>query len=97
MENKIDNVLAQAIKDFNESSEEFKIVNSSEYLLMGQNSELDSLALVKFVIGIEQELEKAFSRYIAVIDETGLDDDDSNPFATVGSLKKHLSKLVENE
>ena len=96
MTSKLNDIIEQVVYEFNENSEDSKLVNSPDFVLMGDDSQLDSLGLVRFVVMVEQKLEQRYGHYIAVMDDSGLDES-SNPFATIGSLTNHLTVLTENE
>lgn len=67
-------------------------------VLFGQNSKLDSLGFINFVITVENSIEEQFSEYVTLVDEDSLSME-VNPFATVDSLSDYviykLNKLRE--
>jgi len=64
-------------------------------ILMGVGSDVDSLMLVNILVTSERLVSEILGKEIAVIDESSLDSSES-PFATLGSLARHLGRLVEN-
>jgi len=48
----------QAIIEFNKSQNKFKIINDENFELIGQNSPLDSMAIINFLSLLENKLFK---------------------------------------
>jgi acyl carrier protein len=61
--------------------------------LFGLGGNLDSLALVTFIVALEQKLEAAFGTSIALADEEALAHPDA-VFASVRSVAEHATRLL---
>ena len=48
--------LNQSIIEFNKSQDKFKIINDENFELIGQNSLLDSMAIVNFLLLLENKI-----------------------------------------
>ena len=48
--------LNQSIIEFNKSQDKFKIINDESFELIGQNSLLDSMAIVNFLLLLENKI-----------------------------------------
>lgn len=57
---------------------------------------VDSLAVLNFILDIEQRLERRFGRYIQIADEDVMDAS-KTPFKTVKDIIEFISRRVENE
>lgn len=63
--------------------------------LAGDGGTLSSLALVTFVVGVEERLTEALGRPVTLFDETLITAPDG-PFRTVGRLVDHIQSLVRD-
>jgi acyl carrier protein len=59
--------------------------------LLGGESPLDSLALVTFLVSVEEQIEAESSQTIRLVDERAMSRRES-PFRTLGSLAEHISE-----
>ncbi len=84
-----------AIDVFNKTYS-FSLSRSLEAPLLGVHGALDSLALVRFVMAIEQQLEDSFGVPISLIDENTMSQG-NNPFGTVGALVEHITSRLASE
>ena len=57
-----------SIKEFNKSQDKFKIQNIDNFELIGQNSTLDSMAIVNFLMVLEKRLIKDLNIKINLMD-----------------------------
>jgi len=57
---------------------------------------VDSLAVLNFILDIEQRLEQRFGRYIQIANEDIMDAS-KTPFKTVKDIIEFISRRVENE
>ena len=97
IENKILETIFEVIDEFNDQDDqEDKIKKSSETILMGQGSDLDSLGLVNLIVAVEQGIEDAFDVSITLADERALSQE-SSPFRTVNSLCEYIFILIKEE
>ena len=91
-------VIFDAIDETNEQLPiDQKVVKSTDTVLFGKSSELDSLGLVNLIISAEQKLEEEFGVNLTLADERAMSQKNS-PFRTVISLAEYISLLLkENE
>jgi hypothetical protein len=66
---------------------------SLETSLVDAHGALDSLALVRFVVVVEQQVEDSFGVPISLFDEETMSQG-SNPLGTVGALVEHLTSRL---
>ena len=62
-----------SIKEFNKSQNKFKIENIDNFELIGQNSTLDSMAIVNFLMLLEKKLLKDLNIKINLMDKVFLE------------------------
>ena len=62
-----------SIKEFNKSQDKFKIQNIDNFELIGQNSTLDSMAIVNFLMLLEKKLLKDLDIKINLMDKVFLE------------------------
>jgi len=95
METKTLNVIYSSIDQYNNQvNDNLKLKNSSNSILMGSKSNLDSLALVNLIVIIEQNIEDEFDVSIAIADERAMSQKHS-PFRTVGTLADYIEILLK--
>jgi acyl carrier protein len=68
---------------------------SMETRLVGSQAVLDSLQLVRLIIGIEREVEDAFGVALTLADERALSMKQS-PFRSIGSLADYIGTLLKD-
>jgi acyl carrier protein len=86
-----------AIDDFNDSVEEDeKIEKAAATILFGKGAVLDSLGFVNLIVAIENRVDDDFDQLITIVDQEAMESGD-NPFETVDSLVKYLTKKLEAE
>jgi len=87
-------IMVAAINEFNSTVEDTALVEAEDtFVLMGTNSLLDSLSLVRLFVTIERIIEEFTNKEITLIDESSFDTEEG-PFGTVGSLTVHIDKLI---
>lgn len=87
-------IMAAAISEVNSTTEDNTLIKSEDdFVLMGANSSLDSLSLIRLFVTIESITEELTNKEITLVDES-LYDDEGSPFGTVGSLTSHIEKLL---
>ena len=95
MKNKSLNVIYRSIDEYNNQiNDELKIRNSTNTILMGSKSNLDSLGLVNLLVIIEQNIEDEFDVSIAIADERAMSQKHS-PFRTIGTLAEYIYMLLK--
>ena len=96
MKNKSLNVIYRSIDEYNNQiNDELKIRNSTNTILMGSKSNLDSLGLVNLLVIIEQNIEDEFDVSIAIADERAMSQKHS-PFRTIGTLADYIDMLLND-
>ena len=73
-----------------------KIAKSTEAVLFGESSQLDSLGLVNLIVSTEEKLEEEFGVYVTLADEKAMSQKNS-PFRTVTSLAQYISLILEED
>ena len=68
----IKEAVESSIKEFNKSQNKFKIQNIDNFELIGQNSTLDSMAIVNFLMLLEKKLLKDLNIKINLMDKVFL-------------------------
>jgi acyl carrier protein len=61
--------------------------------LLGEGSVVDSLALVSFLVTVEEQLELTTDRAIRLVDDRAMSKRES-PFRTLGTLSDHISEML---
>lgn len=87
-------IVTTAIEEVNSGLERnTKIVSDPTFVLLGEDSVLDSLTLVRFLVSVETIAEEVFGKNITLMDDSAFETEDS-PLSTVGSLTHHIEKLI---
>ena len=95
MKNKSLNVIYRSIDEYNNQiNDKLKIRNSTNTILMGSKSNLDSLGLVNLLVIIEQNIEDEFDVSIAIADERAMSQKHS-PFRTIGTFADYIDMLLK--
>ena len=94
MRNEVIDIIVETIKDYNEDLEEdHKIPLDHDKSFYGSGSNLDSLGLVSFIIGLEQNIENKLDKTISLADERAMSQK-SNPYKNINSLADYIIKLL---
>tara|TARA_Y100001958_G_scaffold158296_1_gene155723 strand:+ start:2407 stop:2691 length:285 start_codon:yes stop_codon:yes gene_type:complete len=94
MKEKVIKIILDTINDFNEDLEpNDKMSTNLDDVIYGDGSSLDSLGLVSFIVGLEEELEDAFGKSISLADEKAMSQK-SNPYKSIDSLSEFILKLL---
>ena len=87
-------ILDEAIDEVNIHQEDSaKIHKSHATPLLEDGSNVDSLALVRLLLEIERLVEEKTGKTVVVVDESAFEAEQS-PFATVGTLLRHIESLM---
>jgi acyl carrier protein len=87
-------IVSEAIIEVNLNQDlDGKIINSPEILLLNSQSNIDSLALVRLLIMVEQLIEEKTGKSVVVVNESTFETEES-PFSTVGTLIAHVERLL---
>ena len=88
MKNEITDVVLQTIVEYNKTvNDADKILTEMDVDLYGGDSNLDSLGLVSFIVGLEQNIEDKLNKSVSLANEKAMSQN-SSPF-------KNLSSLIE--
>lgn len=89
----VDNVLQSAATEFNDLCEPGKRIEmNGEFLLFGSESNLDSMDLANFLIGIEEKLSDN-GYEISMLDEKAFSQKNS-PFRSISSLTQFIAEKI---
>lgn len=95
MNDKIIDCVYAAIDEANEErGDKPPLEKSIDTPLHGDAGGLDSLALVNFVLAVEDNVESAFGSPVMLSDDRALSQDPS-PFQSVGALAEYIETLLE--
>lgn len=95
IQERVESCLRAAIEEFNSfQPAERQLRNSPETALIGADGVLDSLALVSFLVGVEQEIATEFNTPVTLASDKAFSMRNS-PFASVGSLAQYVRGLIE--
>lgn len=87
-------IIETAIDEVNEEVEDSYLINkAASTSLLGPNSSVDSLSLVRLLVTVERLIEEKTGRSIVIVDESAFESEHS-PFATVQSLTLHVDDLI---
>jgi acyl carrier protein len=78
-----------ALGAFNESEHQ-NVVASPETVLLGSGGAVDSLGLVRLVMGVERQIEDDFGTAISLTDEKAMSQRNS-PFRSMGTLIEYIT------
>ena len=76
-----------------QKEEKFKIPKSLDTVIYGEDSILDSLGIIHFIVSIEENIKEIFNKDIILADEKILNQNES-PFQSVQSLNEYISSLI---
>ena len=87
-------IINTAIDEVNEDSEDGSVIAKSPLTtLLGADSSVDSLSLVRLLVTVERLIEEKTGRSVVIVDESAFEAEHS-PFATVQSLTQHVDSLL---
>ena len=94
IKDKIISIIFNTIDEHNLiNNEELKLSKSLETVLLGKNSNLDSLGFINLLVSIESEVQKQVNDNISVIDEDLFLLEDG-PYQSVDTLSKYISSKL---
>jgi len=94
MKNLAHQIIDEAIDEVNADQDASgQIDKSSDTPLLSSSSNVDSLALVRLLIAVERLVEEKTGKSVVVVDESAFESEQS-PFATVGTLLRHVETLL---
>lgn len=87
-------IIYAAIDEVNEEAEAGSVIAKAPMTtLLGSDSSVDSLSLVRLLVTVERLIEEKIGRSIVIVDESAFEAEHS-PFATVQSLTLHVDNLI---
>ncbi|MFX4242273.1 hypothetical protein ACOL22_05785 [Aliarcobacter butzleri] len=96
MEEKIEKIIIEILKDLNEELENELFINpTSKTKLYGGTGALDSLALVSFITDLEDKISDKFEKNVILADEKAMSAKTS-PFRNIETLTLYIKDLLEN-
>jgi hypothetical protein len=87
-------ILKESVDEINQLEGEECIIFSPETKLLGSESLIDSLVLVRLLVTVEAMIEEQSGRVIAIVDESTFEMDGESPFSTIGSLADHIANFL---
>lgn len=85
-------IIYEVIDIVNEQFDGVELKKDLDTIIMGVESDLDSLDLVEFITLIEDKIELQKGYYISISDENVMSSKNS-PFKTVSTLKQYIDDL----
>ena len=86
-------IVDSAIDEVNEDATDDAIAKDPTTALLGPDSCVDSLSLVRLLVTVERLIEEKTNKSIVIVDESAFEAEQS-PFATIGSLTRHIDGLI---
>ena len=97
MQEKIQNIIFQALKNLADELENPEIENPNvQTKIYGNEGNLDSLALVSFITDVEEMIDLEFNTNITLADEKAMSSRNS-PFKDVETLTQYIQNLLEEK
>jgi len=94
MHNLAKQIIDDAIDEINiDQDAAVQIGKSLDTPLLSPSSNVDSLALVRLLLEVERLVEEKTGKAVVVVDESAFEAAQS-PFATVGTLLRHVESLL---
>jgi hypothetical protein len=88
-------IIFSAIDEVNDEAGRCVIAKSPQIMLLGSESSVDSLSLVRLLVTTERLIEEKTGKSIVIVDESTFEFEKS-PFATVQSLTEYIDRLISN-
>lgn len=93
-EKEVEQLIMEALNELNdEFPNDEKIIISSDTILFGKDSQIDSLSLVSLIVNIESELCSILDRDLSLTDDRAMTRSES-PFLNVQTLKNYILEIV---
>ena len=94
MKNKVIKTILETINEYNDGlSKNDQISSNLDSSIYGGSSNLDSMGLVSFIVGLEQSIEDKFDQSISLADEKAMSQK-SSPYQNINSLADYILKLL---
>jgi acyl carrier protein len=90
----LEQLIMEALNELNdEFPDDEKIIISSDTILFGEDSQIDSLSLVSLIVNIESKLCSVLDRDLSLTDDRAMTRSES-PFLNVQTLKNYILEIV---
>ena len=86
-------IIYEVIDKVNEEFDGVELKKELDTIIMGDESDLDSMDLIEFITLIEDKIEIHTGTYISISDENVMSSKNS-PFRTVSTLKEYIDSLT---
>lgn len=86
-------IIYEVIDKVNEEFDGVELKKDLDTIIMGDESDLDSMDLIEFITLIEDKIEIYTGTYISISNENVMSSKNS-PFRTVSSLKEYIDSLT---
>jgi acyl carrier protein len=97
MKEKIQDIILDSLREFNEEADEDKLLKVSEStILLDKQGKLDSLDFVSLIVIIESNIFNKLDKNITIVSEKAFSKKYS-PFKDVKSLAEFIVELLESE
>ena len=94
MKETIIETILDSINEYNDGlSKNEQISSDLDSSIYGGSSNLDSMGLVSFIVGLEQSIEDKFDQSISLADEKAMSQK-SSPYQNINSLADYILKLL---
>ena len=94
---KVIEIIIGTIKEYNNGlSKDMQISSDLDSSIYGGSSNLDSMGLVSFIVGLEQNIEDKFDQSISLADEKAMSQK-TNPYQNINSLANYISKSLSKD
>ena len=94
MKDKVIKTILETINEYNDGlSKNDQISSNLDSSIYGGSSNLDSMGLVSFIVGLEQSIEDKFDQSISLADEKAMSQK-SSPYQNINSLADYILKLL---
>ena len=94
MKDKVIKTILETINEYNDGlSKNEQISSDFGSSIYGGSSNLDSMGLVSFIVGLEQSIEDKFDQSISLADEKAMSQK-SSPYQNINSLADYILKLL---
>jgi acyl carrier protein len=95
MGKQIKEIIFKSIKELNENlDEDQQLQLSTDTVLLGKDSNIDSITLVNLIVTIEESLEDNLNVSVTLADEKALSQKNS-PFLTIQTLLDYIALLIK--
>lgn len=91
----LEDIVYPVVDDMRESIEHPELLEKSpDTRLIGQDAAFDSVALVSFIVAVENRIEDELDVSLTIADEKAMSRK-SSPFLTLGTLAGYIKELLE--